>query len=97
MVLPQKQNGFTTILILWLPSDPQAGPSPGGHSGGLQWCHAVLPRDSPGEEPCQAQLCSQAPEGRGHQPSQGGAATLLEPGLSPGGGLPPSEAAQPAA
>lgn len=79
------------------PTDPQEGPSPGGHSRGLQSGHALLPGAGPGEEPRYAKLRNGTAEGGGHQPVAGGSATLLEPGLGPGGGHPHhATAAEPA-
>lgn len=86
-----------TLQNLISPTDPQEGPSPGGHSRGLQPGHALLPGAGPGEEPRYAKLRNGTAEGGGHQPVAGGSATLLEPGLGPGGGHPHhATAAEPA-
>lgn len=86
-----------TLQNLISPTDPQEGPSPRGHSRGLQPGHALLPGAGPGEEPRFAKLRNGTAEGGGHQPIAGGSATLLEPGLGPRGGHPHhATAAEPA-
>lgn len=72
--------------IISVLADPQAGTPSGGHSWGLQPHNAFLPEASYGEEPSSTQLSIWTTQRGSHQPIQGGSASLLEPGLSAGGG-----------